>query len=602
MPPSVRRSRLPKPDVISLKPRRSARQSALAQEPTLTSSTSPITSSPITARSSRNGTTKSTAVRKGAKVQKSPNARLNGLSTQETTPETESDASDATLIDVIVGTGKDCGVDLDKGKGKAICLEDDVQQVVTTTDIETEGEEEVAPTPSTIVDDLDLETLGDIENDVSSVFPFTSSFLAFAAKSKVPIIVVTPPAPTTPSLPLNQSTSGSSSPIPSIFLTIPGPVALDGPLRTRSSADYTAALSYAPNALADYYTFPVDVDAEIAMCGRSKSRRQPRVPPRTVTIAKDDDGEKYPSIVRARQTSEALGSFIKKLSDVQASLVPYEEDSENDDWKLGRWRATERGVVELHLKHLIGMKVEWARTVEEGRILGEGALMDTTMDMGVQQEELGNEGEICLQNPYEGQDMHSQPPLHTPEHRLLQPGNTFEPQEVDPALFQPPTVPRQVPPFPWNLHPDDLPKHLRQRFRHRFSPQFPSRLWQTFTAQDVAREVEVEMGYSSDFDIDADGEVEFDDGAMEEPFRVRKQRERVAEAVGSPIALPTLPPFMASTNQAPIQGQPPSLPPQPPRERIFPKQHPQLWHRRLADHRMEPPVWKWASMSRVEQS
>lgn len=50
----------------------------------------------------------------------------------------------------------------------------------------------------------------------------------------------------------------------------------------------------------------------------------------------------------------------------------------------------------------------------------------------------------------------------------------------------------------------------------------------------------------------------------------------------------------ASSN-SPLQ-----TPPQSPS--VFPRQYPQAWHRRHAEHRMEPPVWKWASLSRVESS
>lgn len=50
----------------------------------------------------------------------------------------------------------------------------------------------------------------------------------------------------------------------------------------------------------------------------------------------------------------------------------------------------------------------------------------------------------------------------------------------------------------------------------------------------------------------------------------------------------------ASPN-SPLQTPPPS-------PSVFPRQYPQAWHRRHAEHRMEPPVWKWASLSRVESS
>lgn len=84
---------------------------------------------------------------------------------------------------------------------------------------------------------------------------------------------------------------------------------------------------------------------------------------------------------------------------------------------------------------------------------------------------------------------------------------------------------------------------------------------------------------------------EVEDG--EEATSARFEREPTP-VPSSPSASLSVVEDQASSN-SPLQ-----TPPQSPS--VFPRQYPQAWHRRHAEHRMEPPVWKWASLSRVESS
>lgn len=79
----------------------------------------------------------------------------------------------------------------------------------------------------------------------------------------------------------------------------------------------------------------------------------------------------------------------------------------------------------------------------------------------------------------------------------------------------------------------------------------------------------------------------------EEATSARFEREPTP-VPSSPSASLSVVEDQASPN-SPLQ-----TPPQSPS--VFPRQYPQAWHRRHAEHRMEPPVWKWASLSRVESS
>lgn len=75
------------------------------------------------------------------------------------------------------------------------------------------------------------------------------------------------------------------------------------------------------------------------------------------------------------------------------------------------------------------------------------------------------------------------------------------------------------------------------------------------------------------------------------------------EATGAPFEREPTPVPSASLAAVEEQASPNSpLQTPPPSPSVFPRQYPQAWHRRHAEHRMEPPVWKWASLSRVESS
>lgn len=75
------------------------------------------------------------------------------------------------------------------------------------------------------------------------------------------------------------------------------------------------------------------------------------------------------------------------------------------------------------------------------------------------------------------------------------------------------------------------------------------------------------------------------------------------EATGTPFEREPTPVPSASLAAVEEQASPNSpLQTPPPSPSVFPRQYPQAWHRRHAEHRMEPPVWKWASLSRVESS
>lgn len=75
------------------------------------------------------------------------------------------------------------------------------------------------------------------------------------------------------------------------------------------------------------------------------------------------------------------------------------------------------------------------------------------------------------------------------------------------------------------------------------------------------------------------------------------------EATSAPFEREPTPVPSASLAAVEEQASPNSpLQTPPPSPSVFPRQYPQAWHRRHAEHRMEPPVWKWASLSRVESS
>lgn len=75
------------------------------------------------------------------------------------------------------------------------------------------------------------------------------------------------------------------------------------------------------------------------------------------------------------------------------------------------------------------------------------------------------------------------------------------------------------------------------------------------------------------------------------------------ETTGAPFEREPTPVPSASLAAVEEQASPNSpLQTPPPSPSVFPRQYPQAWHRRHAEHRMEPPVWKWASLSRVESS
>lgn len=79
------------------------------------------------------------------------------------------------------------------------------------------------------------------------------------------------------------------------------------------------------------------------------------------------------------------------------------------------------------------------------------------------------------------------------------------------------------------------------------------------------------------------------------------EEARSAQFEREPTPVPSSPSASLSVVEDQASSNSPlQTPPQSPS--VFPRQYPQAWHRRHAEHRMEPPVWKWASLSRVESS